>query len=124
MTECRFCYLPGSVLTPLTDQDARLSGNVITRLARDLKRSESRWFEAMHKPARARVADLLLELDRLPSDLKCQPSRQEMAQLCGITPETFTRVLSDFHKRGWLERTRKTITLVDHRSLRQSGTES
>ena len=40
-----------------------------------------------------------------------------MAQLVDIVPETFTRILARFEKRGWLKRTRTELSLLSVEAL-------
>ncbi|MCA9795998.1 MAG: Crp/Fnr family transcriptional regulator, partial [Candidatus Eremiobacteraeota bacterium] len=119
VTPVEFCFLSDKSLNNLLAIDPKLATSIIERLARELQAAENRWFSHARKTARARVAELLLEFSVLPDHLNYYPTRLEMAQLCGLTPETLARVLTDFHKRGLVSRSRKSVKLLDHDELRE-----
>ncbi|MGE0494098.1 MAG: Crp/Fnr family transcriptional regulator [Vulcanimicrobiota bacterium] len=123
VTAAEFCFLSDKALKNLMSLEPNLATSIIERLARELQSAENRWFSHARKTARARVAELLLEFAVLPEHLHYYPTRLEMAQLCGLTPETLARVLTDFHQRGIVSRSRKAVELLDLDSLQEISQE-
>ena len=89
---------------------------LIAKLTHDLEFSEARWLGLLQKSSEQRVAEILLELD---GDDGGWPPRKEMAHLVDITPETFSRVLTQFHNKEWIWRSRRDLKVLEPEALRE-----
>ena len=116
MTPIQACFLQGKLLKDMAREDTEFAQALIQKLSQDLDFAESRWLGLLQKSSEQRVAEILLEIEEADENW---PPRKEMAQMIDITPETFARVLSAFHKKGWVRRDRKTINLLDREALRE-----
>ena len=109
LTTVTVCVIPTSYLQELTVQAPEFSQSLIRKLTTDLEHAESRWLGLMQKNSEQRVAEVLLEFHHAGEGW---PPRKDMAHLVDIAPETFTRILARFEKRGWVFRTRKKLELL------------
>lgn len=114
VTNVSTCVLSGSYLENLQKDVPAFSQSLITKLSQDLQQAEHRWLGLMQKNSEQRVADILIEFQE--ADVGWPP-RKDMAHLVDIAPETFTRILTRFEKRGWLRKTRKKIELLQPERL-------
>jgi CRP-like cAMP-binding protein len=114
LTTVQVCAIPAHYLTELTQEVPEFSRSLIQKLTSDLEHAEERWLGLMQKNSEQRVAEILLEFHHAAEGW---PSRKDMAHLVDIAPETFTRILSRFEKRGWLFRTRKELELLKFQEL-------
>ena len=73
----------------------------------------------------ARIAGLLLDLsDQAGSSVFRLPqTKRELARRVGTTPETFSRVLADLHRRGVIQMQGPLITVSDDDALLESAQE-
>lgn len=115
LTRTEVCFIPFTHLAELKNEVPEFSQTLIKKLTQDLERAEDRWLGLMQKDSEQRVAEILLEFHEVGEGW---PSRKDMAQLVDIVPETFTRILARFEKRGWLNRTRKNLKLTQVGELR------
>jgi len=117
--DCCLCRVPRASFLELMHDSADLCRNVTSWLARELRISEDLLMVMTQRTVKRRIADLLLRLhgeiideeDWLPLP-HIRLTRREMAQMVGTTPETFSRVLADFAKRGLIALTRRDLTIV------------
>ena len=109
LTTVEVCFIPYAYLSELKTDVPEFSQSLIKKLSEDLATAEERWLGLMQKDSEQRVAELLLEFHDVGEGW---PSRKDMAQLVDIVPETFTRILARFEKRGWLKRTRTDLNLT------------
>ena len=114
LTKVEVCFIPHTYLSELKNGVPEFSQSLIKKLAEDLAAAEERWLGLMQKDSEQRVAELLLEFHQVGEGW---PSRKDMAQLVDIVPETFTRILARFEKRGWLKRTRTELSLLSVEAL-------
>lgn len=109
LTRVKVCSIPKENLSQVAATTPSFSLSLIQKLASDLEYAEERWLGLMQRNAEERVADILLEFQRVGEGW---PNRKDMAKLVDLAPETFTRVLAAFEKRGWIHRTRKKLELL------------
>ena len=76
--------------------------------------------------AEKRIAHILLKLGRKlgqPDEvgllIQTPLGRDELAEMTGITPETASRVISQFQKEGWIDTGRQWVALKDERALQE-----
>lgn len=105
---CRICFIERSVLEYLLDRNKDVMREFTRQLANELKRSEEDMLYRSTLPARNRLAHLLLnlvahaDLELKRKDLRWELplSRQDMAAILGIRPETIARTLHTFETEG------------------------
>ena len=119
LTTVSVCALGECYLQKMQHDIPAFSTSLIEKLSKDLKQAEYRWLGLMQKNSEQRVAEILLEFHRAQEGW---PARKDMAHLVDIAPETFTRVLAKFEKRGWLKRSRKKIELLQTEMLEKLAT--
>jgi CRP-like cAMP-binding protein len=115
LTKAEVCFIPAAHLIELKNDVPEFSQSLIRKLSQDLEKAEERWLGLMQKDSEQRVAEILLEFHEVGEGW---PSRKDMAQLVDIVPETFTRILARFEKRGWLHRTRTNLRLMEVGEMR------
>jgi CRP/FNR family transcriptional regulator/CRP/FNR family cyclic AMP-dependent transcriptional regulator len=94
---------------------------LLRALARQVRSSEAFVDDLLYLDLKGRVAKRLLELvtpslEDLPEDGALVPSivtHADLASLCGGTRENVTRILSDFQKRGVIERDGRRYVLCN-----------
>jgi len=97
-------------------EHSNLSIKIIRNLSKELKLAQSRLRDFAYKSAREKVADLLIRLasdygmpDNSSIKIGIYLSREELAQMIGISKETAIRLLSEFKKDSLIEEIRKEI---------------
>lgn len=109
---------------PLTSEPAvlRQYPSVTSALFDAVGEELSTAYRKMHvlatRNAASRLALLLLELDRMQ---ELHLSRQEMAEMIGVTTETLVRTLTNFRKDGLVETTGRAILIRDRERLEAIG---
>jgi CRP-like cAMP-binding protein len=114
MKDSEICFLPKASISGLTESEPSLGKALLKTLADDLAGAEKNWLEMAQRPVLSRMCRLLLELESLED----WPPRGEMALMLSITPEVFARTLSSLQKKGYLNRSRRKIKLIDYDALR------
>lgn len=117
--DCTICLLSAQAVPELLRQSPELSHYLMTKLARELRTSEDLLMDLLHRPVRRRAARLLLSLfndtrgARDHGTLRSSHlKRQDMARMIGTTPETLSRVLRGFARRGAVELGRTHIRIL------------
>jgi len=95
---------------------------LLRKLAQDVRESQEKALDIVHKPAKARVSDALLRTMHLNGH-KEQPvvsgvKRREIAEMAGLTVETTVRVLKELEDRGLIRREQKGIVILDQDKIR------
>jgi len=124
LTPVRAHFVPEAVLGEMLDRYPQLLLNLARKLALEVKALERRVLEASFYSCKERVARLLLAV----ADAFGEPgpggarqvdwTREDMADMAGISIETAIRTLSAFEHEGWLSVRYHTITLLDETELR------
>lgn len=94
---------------------------LLRALSLDVRRGEEKARDIAFKPARSRLADILLRFR--PADPKAKPlvpdfKRRELAEMAGLTVETTVRLLKDFVLRGLIAKQEKFILIKDPERLK------
>lgn len=114
------CFIDRDTFLNALVNDPSVARNVIQALATSLDQAESRLLELARMRAEGRVASLLLqcsEADRLGA---VDPlTREEMAQLSGLTVESVSRTLRAMGRRGLLSFEGRRIFVLDRPGLAQ-----
>lgn len=116
------CTIPRETFLRVLRDDPDFSFDMMTRLARELRVSEDEMMYRLHRPVAQRTARMLLLLadGAEPRDGLTLPVRREdVARMIGTTPETLSRTLHRFARRGVLSLDRRAIVIRDHAALRR-----
>jgi CRP/FNR family transcriptional regulator len=123
------CTVPRESFLQILREDHELSYQIMKHLARELRVSEDEMVYRLHLPVAERTARLLLMLaDGAHLDGAGRPKkpatvipvrREELARMIGTTPETLSRTLHGFARRGMLNLDRRRIVIRDAGALRR-----
>ena len=100
--------------------DPSASRALLRALSRQVQSQEAFVDDLLYLDLKGRVAKRLLQLvspslDELPEDGAVVPSivtHADLASLCGGSRENVTRILSDFQRRGFVERQGRRFVLL------------
>ena len=109
----------GPVLLDFLIEEPAAARSLLRALARQVLSQEAFVEDLLYLDLKGRVAKRLLQLvspslDELPADGAVVPSivtHADLASLCGGSRENVTRILSDFQRRGFVERDGKRFVL-------------
>ena len=109
----------GPVLLDFLIEEPTAARSLLRALARQVLSQEAFVEDLLYLDLKGRVAKRLLQLvspslDELPADGAVVPSivtHADLASLCGGSRENVTRILSDFQRRGFVERDGKRFVL-------------
>lgn len=122
--DATICCIDKNAFFPVLAKHPDLAMNIIKKLARELRQAEDLATSIAQKSVRERMAELLLILKETYGkksqngvliDLKL--SREELAEMIGVTQETAIRLLSEFKKDGMIEIKKRDITILQPQSL-------
>ncbi|MBI2335961.1 MAG: Crp/Fnr family transcriptional regulator [Deltaproteobacteria bacterium] len=122
------CCVDRNAFFPVLAKNPELALNIISKLCRELRQAEELATSIAQRSVRERMAELLLMLKEAygkPTkkgvliDLKL--SREELAEMIGITQETAIRLLSEFKGDGVIEVRDRDITIVDAKALLETA---
>ena len=119
--------LPGEAFLEFLTTHPDVSRALLRALARQVQAHEAFTEDLLFLDLKGRVAKRLLQLvspslDDLPADGAVLPSvvtHADLASLCGGSRENVTRILSEFQRRGLVERTERRYTLKNVAGLRR-----
>ncbi len=118
------CLFTREFLLEMLRESPELSQNMLLKLAVELRVSEEQMLTIINQPVRQRAAGLLLELaprDGIRSEDNSSAinslQRNEMAQMIGTTPETFSRTLRELAKAGLIAVSSRSISILDYTGL-------
>lgn len=119
------CCIDKNAFFPVLTKNPALALNLIKKLARELRQAEDLATSIAQRSVRERMAELLLMLKEAygkPTKqggmrLDIHLSREEMAEMIGITQETAIRLLSEFKKEGLIDVKERDITILNSKAL-------
>ncbi|OGR89054.1 MAG: hypothetical protein A3J74_00040 [Elusimicrobia bacterium RIFCSPHIGHO2_02_FULL_57_9] len=93
---------------------------LMLEMARDVRRGENKARDIAFKPARGRLADILIKMMKpaKPHPLVAGIKRRDLAEMAGLTIETAVRLLKDFEERSILRKKEKDLVILDQEKLR------
>lgn len=110
--------IPRAEFLMALEAEPRLMRQMIETLALRLLSSARREGALAFLDAPARLARVLLQLDRVAgSSGKIEISQEELARRAGITRQTAARVLGQWRRQAWLRTGRGRIVLLDRTGL-------
>lgn len=96
--------------------DASLA--LLKELSKDVRRGEDKARDIAFKPARCRLAQVLLQAKNEESHPeKLRLKRKELAEMAGLSIETTVRLLKDFEKKGLIRRKGPAILLLNQEKI-------
>jgi CRP-like cAMP-binding protein len=122
--ETTVCFIDKKFVSSFIESEPSLSLNIIRKLTKELRASETRNAAMSQKNVRERLAELLLNLKssygieesgRFRLDIKL--TREEIASMVGTANETIIRFISEFKEEGLIQQEGKVIYLVDEARL-------
>ena len=97
------CYIDISVFHQLIKQNGSFAYEILVSISRDNLNNFNRFMKQSQKKTYGRVADAILYFSKIiyeSKEFELPFTRQEMADLIGISRESATRVLTKFHEDG------------------------
>jgi CRP/FNR family transcriptional regulator len=93
---------------------------LMREMAKDVRRGENKARDIAFKPARGRLADVLVRMMKpgKPHPLVAGLKRRDLAEMAGLTIETAVRLLKDFEERGLLRKKAKDLVITNEEQLR------
>lgn len=93
---------------------------LLRALAHDVRTGENKARDIAFKPARGRLADVLLRMmtPAKPKPMVANLKRRDLGELAGLTIETTVRLLKDFEIRGLLRKKEKDLVILNEEQLR------
>ncbi len=120
------CFIHKGTVNGLIERNPALGHRFLGRAIKDLEEAEDKFLESVTLSVRARFAHLLLVLkDRYAKTaegdkelvLELPLSRQDMAEMIGIRPETLSRTIRQFEEDGIAEFSGRTVSVPKISSL-------
>lgn len=118
------CCIDKNAFFPVLAKHPALALNIIKKLAKELGTAETLATSIAQKSVRERMAELLLMLKETYGKegkngvrIDLHLSREEMAEMIGVTQETAIRLLSEFKKEGLINVRERDITILDSQGL-------
>jgi len=102
------------------DNEPQLTRRMLELTATRLQMSSERESALVFMDAQARLAHLLLELDKQEVDAGyITISQDELAHRTGLIRQTVAKALGKWRRNGWLITGRGRIVLLDHKALKE-----
>lgn len=124
LEEASICCVDRNAFFPVLSKNPKLALNIIRKLSRELRAAEDLATSIAHRSVRERMAELLLMLKetygkpgKKGTRIDLQLSREELAEMIGITQETAIRLLSEFRTDGLIEVKERDITILNPKAL-------
>ncbi|MDO8462548.1 MAG: Crp/Fnr family transcriptional regulator [Deltaproteobacteria bacterium] len=122
------CCVDKNAFFPVLAKNPKLALNIIKKLAKELREAEELATSIAQRSVRERMAELLMMLKETygkPSKkgivIDLHLSREELAEMIGITQETAIRLLSEFKKDGLIEVHEREITILNPKALLETA---
>lgn len=121
------CCIPQNIFFDLFQNCPGLASQIMQVLSKDLKYLENLLTEIIQKPAKERLAEVLLQLSDTfgyandEITLNISLSRTELANMIGTAPETTIRFLSDFKKSNIIQLKGHKISITDRKALMKTA---
>jgi len=93
---------------------------LLRALAHDVRMADNKARDVAFKPARGRLADVLLRMKKPGKThaVVAGVKRRDLAEMAGLSIETTVRLLKDFAERGLLQKKGKDLVLINEDQLR------
>lgn len=124
LEDATICCIDKNAFLSVLGKNAQLGLNIIKKLSKDLRVAEDLATSIAQKSVRERMAELILMLKEAYGKqtkkgfvIDLHLSREELAEMIGITQETAIRLLSEFKKDGLIEVKEREITVLNSKAL-------
>jgi CRP-like cAMP-binding protein len=112
--------IPRDAFQGLLETEPHLAARLLETTAERLRNSSEREGALAFLDAQARLARVLLHLDRTASaGGELVASQEELAQWAGLTRQTVVKALSRWRRQGWLATGRNKVRLLDRSALEE-----
>ena len=119
-TSCELLVIPGDVFLSIVEKEPQFSLQVLEVTAQRLQMSGKRESALAFMDAQARLAHLLLEMERQEKEKGyVTASQEELAQHTGLIRQTVAKALGKWRREGWLITGRGRILILDRNALEE-----
>ena len=116
--------IPQKIFLRLIDDEPQLTRRMLELTVSRLQNSSERESALVFMDAQARLAHLLLELDKQEEDTGyITISQDELAQRTGLIRQTVAKALGKWRRKGYLITGRGKIVLLNHKALKEMETQ-
>ena len=123
-SESELLVLPQKAFLRIIDDEPQLTRRMLELTVSRLQNSSERESALVFMDAQARLAHLLLELDRQEADKGyITISQEELAQRTGLIRQTVAKALGKWRHKGYLITGRGKIVLLNHKALKDLETQ-
>ncbi|MCX6250881.1 MAG: Crp/Fnr family transcriptional regulator [Bacteroidetes bacterium] len=122
LEDCKICYIDINMFNSLIRENGNFAYEILISTSRDSLNNINRFLHRSQKKVYGRVADAILYFSKIiyEGDKFSLPiSRQELADLIGVSRESATRVLIKFKSEGIISLKGRSITIVNMDLLEQ-----
>lgn len=117
-TPCRLVTIPRATFYSLLQENPQLALRIIVTLSHRLRIADQTIKAVSFLDMPCRLAQLLLHLDAEHGRVGCVPvSQVELATFLGCARQSVTRVLANWRHAGFVDTSRKHITILDRAAL-------
>ncbi|MCB1214722.1 MAG: Crp/Fnr family transcriptional regulator [Deltaproteobacteria bacterium] len=124
LEEGEICFIDRQVFLDLVAENPDLATKLIKKLSQELRVAEELASSLSQHKAKERLAKLLINLKDYYGkangqgvDIQLGLSREDLANMVGMTPETVVRLLSEFKEKGWIDLRGKKISVLKAKEL-------
>lgn len=123
-SDSELLVIPQKVFLRIIDDEPQLTRRMLELTVSRLQNSSERESALVFMDAQARLANLLLELDRQEADKGyITISQEELAQRTGLIRQTVAKALGKWRRKGYLITGRGKIVLLNHKALKEMETQ-
>ncbi len=122
--DAMICCIDRNAFFPMLAKNPGLALNIIKKLSKELRVAEDLATSIAQRSVRERMAELLMILKdtygkptQRGTRIELQLSREEMAEMIGVTQETAIRLLSEFKKDQMIDVKDREITILNVKAL-------
>jgi CRP-like cAMP-binding protein len=115
LEDCKICYIDINKFISLIRENGNFAYEILVSTSRDTLNNTNRFLYRSHKKIFGRVADAILYFSKIIYEKKkfqVPFSRQEFADLIGVSRESATRVLTKFKDEKIIDLRGRSITIL------------
>ena len=122
LEDCKICYIDINMFNNLIRTNGNFAYEILVSTSRDNLNNFNRFLRRSQKKIYGRVADAILYFSKIiyeTNQFELPFSRQEFADLIGVSRESATRVLIKFKSEGIIDLNDRSITIKNLELLEQ-----